>query len=168
MIAHRKMHSYLKANGSEHVDLFIITNASKLYNIGEKCIISPAALSNSYSVASVLAFRHANSDENFRLQKTREKEVEADGKLLWIFFTFFRFGSKINEAKSEEWNKWPREWLLVGDFSRREKVAGGDFHWLVKNLGFMGHMINLRFLMTLGTHLTFLLIMMGSFLDPWV
>ena len=96
------MHSYLEANGSEHVDLFIITNASKLYNIGEKCIISPAALSNSYSVASVLAFRHANSDENFRLQKTREKEVEADGKLLWIFFTFFRFGSKINEAKSEE------------------------------------------------------------------
>ena len=67
------------------------------------CIISPAALSNSYSVASVLAFRHANSDENFRLQKTREKEVEADGKLLWIFFfTFFRFGSKINEVKSEE------------------------------------------------------------------
>ena len=102
LIAHRKMHSYLEANGSEHVDLFIITNASKLYNIGEKCIISPAALSNSYSVASVLAFRHANSDENFRLQKTREKEVEADGKLLWIFFTFFRFGSKINEVKSEE------------------------------------------------------------------
>ena len=29
------MHSYLEANGSEHVDLFIISNASKLGNIGE-------------------------------------------------------------------------------------------------------------------------------------
>ena len=35
LIAHGKMHSYLEANGSEHVDLFIISNASKLGNIGE-------------------------------------------------------------------------------------------------------------------------------------
>ena len=85
-----------------------------------------------------------------------------------FFYYHFRFGSKINEVKSEEWNKWPREWLRVGDFSRREKEVGGDFPWLVKNLGFMGHMINLRFLMILVTHLTFRLIMMGSFLDLWV